>query len=510
MNSPLTSFVIPTDNLPDGILMLTLSGPKDLPLAERLIYNEWEPPVKIRIETDKSLYNKREPVSLRISMSGDSIIERDGNISLAVVDGKLIENATKYPRTISSWFLLESDVRGNIEDPSYYFDPSNPERLRDLDLLLRTQGWRDFTWKYDSNYFQTENGFTVSGRLGRFYSKKSIDSSRVSIGIFEGNNTFFKTVAVDSSGRFRLSGLNLNGDAKLIVSGIDKKDRMKGLLTLDSLTYNPAKVSDSLSPVLILTETNVSELKTFYRISETIRKKYKLSDTINLGGVNIVSERHKDPQKLKVERSRSMYGSPDGELILNPQMESYPSLVDIMRGRLPGVEVTGPSGNPKIRVRNPFSFMGSAPPLFLIDGNPGRIEDLISMPISFVDRIDVLKSVSSSVIYGIQGYNGVINLITKAGGGTYEGVSHSANLRISGYNVSRIFYSPTHSSDSSSDYNPDLRSTLLWKPDLNLVNDKEAIVKYYNGDNPSTVRIIAEGITSTGIPVSGKAEYQVK
>jgi hypothetical protein len=302
----------------------------------------------------------------------------------------------------------------------------------------------------------------------------------------------------------------LNGDAKLIVSGIDKKDRMKGLLTLDSLTYNPAKVSDSLSPVLILTETNVSELKTFYRISETIRKKYKLSDTINLGGVNIVSERHKDPQKLKVERSRSMYGSPDGELILNPQMESYPSLVDIMRGRLPGVEVTGPSGNPKIRVRNPFSFMGSAPPLFLIDGNPGRIEDLISMPISFVDRIDVLKSVSSSVIYGIQGYNGVINLITKAGGGTYEGVSHSANLRISGYNVSRIFYSPTHSSDSSSDYNPDLRSTLLWKPDLNLVNDKEAIVKYYNGDNPSTVRIIAEGITSTGIPVSGKAEYQVK
>jgi len=510
INSPLTNFFVPADDLPDGILMLSLFTSEDLPLSERLVFIQNEGPVSIKIETDKPIYNKRESVSLRLSMSGESTIERDGNVSLGIVDGKLIENISKYPQSISSWFLLESDVRGNVEDPSYYFDPSNPVRLKNLDLLLRTQGWRDFAWKYDSIYFPTENGFTVSGRLGRFYSKKSIDSSRVSVGIFESSNTYFTTVPVDSSGRFRLSGLNIRGEAKLIVSGIDKKDRMKGLLALDSIKYDPAKVSDSLTPVLILTESTRSELKTFYRISEALRKKYKLSDTIDLGGVNIISERHKDPQAIKVERSRYMYGSPDGELILTPQIESYPSLVDIMRGKLPGVEVTGPSGNPKIRIRNPFSFMGSAPPLLLVDGNPGRIDDLISMPISFVDRIDVLKSVSSSVIYGIPGYNGVINIITKAGGGTYAEVSHSANLRIKGYNVFRIFYSPTHSSDSGSDYNPDLRSTLLWKPDINLVNSQEVIVKYYNGDNPSIVRIIAEGITSTGIPVTGKAEYEIK
>jgi hypothetical protein len=495
MNSPLTSFVIPTDDLPDGILMLTLYGPKDLPLAERLIYNEWEPPVKIRIETDKSLYNKREPVSLRLSLSGDSTIERDGNVSMAVMDGKLIENTTRYPRTISSWFLLESDIRGNVEDPSYYFDPSNPERLRDLDLLLRTQGWSDFAWKYDSNYFPPENGFTVSGRLGRFYSKKSIDSSRVSFGIFEGNNTFFKTVPIDSSGRFRLSGLNVKGEAKLIVSGIDKKDRKKGLLTLDSLTYNPAKVSYNLEPDIILTEANRSELKTFYRISEAIRKKYKLSDTINLGGVNIISERQKDPQTIKIERSRIMYGIPDAQLIITEQMVSYPDPVAVLKGKIAGVEVVGFNGNYEILMRGgPRTIMGQTAPLILIDGNPSTLDDMIS----------------STNIFGYMGNAGVINVITKAGGSTYAGVSHSANLRISGYNVPRIFYSPTHSSDSSSDYNPDLRSTLLWKSDINLIGGKEVIVKFYNGDNPSTVRIIAEGITSTGIPVTGKAEYQVR
>ena len=204
IKSPVTSFVIPTDNLPDGILMLTLTTHEDLPLSERLVYIEREAPIKIQIETDKHLYKKREPVNLKISLSEDSIIEREGNVSLAVVDETFTNNASQFPRTISSWFLLESDVRGNIEDPSYYFDPSNPDRLRDLDLLLRTQGWRDFAWKYDTTYFPPENGFTVSGRLRNDNKNKPIEDSRVSIGIFGGKSTFIKSVPVDSTGRFKL------------------------------------------------------------------------------------------------------------------------------------------------------------------------------------------------------------------------------------------------------------------------------------------------------------------
>jgi hypothetical protein len=511
ISSPVTNFAVPADDLPNGILMLSLFTSEDLPLSERLVFIQKEATVSVKIVTDKPLYSKREPVSLRLSMSGESAIERNGNVSLAAVDGKLIENSLDYPRSISSWFLLESDVRGNIEDPSYYFDPSNPARLKDLDLLLRTQGWRDFAWKYDTIYFPPENGFTVSGRLGRFYSKKSIDSSRVSIGVFESNNTYFTSVQVDSSGRFRLSGLNIKGEAKLIVSGIDKKDRMKGLLTLDSIKYNPPNVSDSLAPGLIMTESTRSGLKTFYQISEAIRKKYKLSDTIGLGGVNIISERRKDPQTIKIETSRIKYGIPDAQLIVTEQMVSYPDLVAVLKGKIPGVEVVGYGGNYKIIMRGGSrTFMGQTAPLILIDGNPSTLDDMISMPIFIIDRIDVLKSYASTNIFGYEGNSGVLNIITKAGGSTYAGVSHSANLKIKGYNVSRIFYSPEHLSDSGSEYNPDLRSTLLWKPDINLVGDKELTVKFYNGDNTSMVRIIAEGITSTGIPITGKAEYEIK
>ncbi|MEI6049689.1 MAG: TonB-dependent receptor plug domain-containing protein [Bacteroidota bacterium] len=520
IKSPVTSFVIPINDLPDGILMLTLTTMEDLPLSERLIYIEREAPLKIQIETDKRLYSRREPVTLKIAWSEDSTIDREGNVSLAVVNEELTDNTSQFPRNISSWFLLESDVRGTVEDPSYYFDPSNNDRLKDIDLLLRTQGWRDFTWKYDSIYFPPENGFMVSGSLRKDNKNKPIVDSRVSIGIFGSTSTLMRTVPLDSTGRFKLSGIDMTGEAKLIVTGIGKNDHLEGVLTLDSAIYNPAEISDKLSAVSILSENNKSKLKSYYKISEAIKKKYKLSDTITIGEVNIVSERHKDPQTVKVESSRSIYAKPDAELIVSEQMGGYRNVPELMRGKIPGVEVIGPDikGDYKISIRGAFSFKGPTLPLVLIDGNQATFEDLLLMPVSDIDRIDVLKLVSSTVIFGLRGdkngqaANGVINLITKAGGVTdvYKPVKYSANLKISGYSISRIFYSPHHLPDSNSDFKPDLRSTLYWKPDINLEGTNEVILNYYNGDNSSLIRIIAEGITSTGIPVTGKAEYEVR
>jgi TonB-dependent Receptor Plug Domain len=508
-----TSFVVPTNYYPDGILCLTLSTLENLPLAERLVYIEKEAPLKIEMVTDKLLYKKREAVKLKISLTCDSIIEHDGNASLSVVNESFINNTSQFPRSISSWFLLESDVHGVIEDPSYYFDLSNPSRLSDLDLLLRTQGWRDFAWKYDTIYFPPEKGFTISGRLTKLSKNKPIDGSRVSIGIFGTNKNILTTIPVDSIGRFKLSGVDLIGEARIVASGIDQKDRMKGTLFIDSVTYNPAKVRDSLSVVSTLVNFNQSKLRSYYIINEAIRKKYKLSDTISIGEVHIVSERHKDPQTIKIESSRLKYGTPDAELIITDHMEGYTNLPELMKGKFPGVEVVGPrDGNYNIYFRGLSTINGDPNPLLLIDGNPISFDELSWIPISLIERIDVLKLTASTTIYGLRGGCGVINLITKAGGetGKYRLPEYSAKLKISGYNASRLFYSPQHMIDSNSDLNPDLRYTLLWNPEINLESNKEIILNYFNGDNASKIRIIAEGITKDGIPMTGNAEYEVR
>jgi hypothetical protein len=510
IKSPVTFFEIPTDDLPDGVLMLTLSTLDDIPLAERLIFIESEVPVNFKIETDKIIYNKREPVSLKISMSGDSIIEREVNVSIAVANKNLIENTSQFPRNISSWFLLESDIRGSVEEPSYYFDPSNTDRFRDLDLLLLTQGWRDFAWKYENAYYPPENGFKISGGLRKTYINKPIENSRVSIGIFGSTGSFLETVPVDSSGRFSLSGIDFTGEARLIVSGIGKKDRLQGEIYLDSVLYFPAKVTDSLTPTSIFVENKWIFLRTYFEINESARKQYKLSDTISLGEVSIIAERHKDPQTVKIESSRQKYYNPDSEVIITQQMQSYLYLIEILKGHVAGVVVTGSYPDYKVIIRGLGSISAQGSPLVLIDGNEASFEDLISMPIHDIDRIDVLKSVATTSIFGFRGSSGVINLITRSGGAAYVPVKYSLNIRISGYNAPRIFYSTLHSEDSKTAFEPDLRSTLLWEPAINLEGKKEVMLKYYNGDNTSVIKIVAEGITSTGIPVTGSAEYEIK
>lgn len=513
IKSPVTSFVLPTGYLPDGIISLTLSTRENVPFSERLVYLEKETPLNIIIATDKLTYKKREPVNLKISLSGDSAIEKTANISLAAIDETFTNNTSLYTRNISSWFLLESDIRGKVEDPSYYFDPSNKERLRDLDLLLRTQGWRDFYWKYDTTYFPPEKGFGVSGRLKNFNKNKTTEGSRISVGIFGSKSTFFTTLPVDSTGRFNLSGIDLTGEARLIVSGIDQKERMNGLLILDSLKYNPAEVSDSLSFVSMLTESKNTELKSYYIVSKEILKKYKLSDTIRIGEVNIISKRHKDPQTIKIEQSRSKYLKPESEVIVTEQMVGYGNMLQLLKGKVPGLLVLGGVfGDTAIVIRGLGSINNNRNPLILIDGNRALFRDLSDMPVFLVDRIDVLKSVGSTVIYGLEASGGVINIITKAGGvpTSYNLPQYSAKHRISGYDAPRIFYSPQHLSDSGTDYNPDLRKTLLWNPDVTLDGTNEVILNYYNGDNSSLIRIIAEGITTTGVPITGKAEYEVR
>jgi hypothetical protein len=73
--------------------------------------------------------------------------------------------------------------------------------------------------------------------------------------------------------------------------------------------------------------------------------------------------------------------------------------------------------------------------------------------------------------------------------------------------VPRIFYSPDYSSISTPSM-PDLRSRLLWNPDIT-VNDNGTI-DYYNADNKGNIMITVEGSTSDGIPVTGKLEYKVE
>jgi len=265
----------------------------------------------------------------------------------------------------------------------------------------------------------------------------------------------------------------------------------------------------------------------YAEITNSVSRQYKLSDTIRPGEVNIIARRVDAPESGRAKSRRYLMSSPDKEIVITSMEEKYKNTQQLIDYKLlKPINSNMPTGSSS-RMQNP---------LFMIDGVFVSEYDLKSLPVSWVERIDVANNQAAIAVFklsGLQGgpvdkktandmaklglgdkvrtgqMDGVISVITRNDFSLAHKVFHSANIRISGYDEPRIFYSPKHHTTLGKDYKPDLRATLYWEPDIEIGDNRECFVNYYNDDNPGKIRVIVEGITSSGIPVAGHAEYEV-
>lgn len=86
----------------------------------------------------------------------------------------------------------------------------------------------------------------------------------------------------------------------------------------------------------------------------------------------------------------------------------YQDIFDMIRGRVPGVEVSGKS----IKIRGTNSLNVSTEPLFVVDGV--ITDDIEGIAPETVSKIEVLKGPDASV-YGTRGSNGVIIITRRTG-----------------------------------------------------------------------------------------------
>ncbi|MDN3695181.1 TonB-dependent receptor plug domain-containing protein [Chryseobacterium tructae] len=89
-----------------------------------------------------------------------------------------------------------------------------------------------------------------------------------------------------------------------------------------------------------------------------------------------------------------------------------------LEGQVPGIQVTGASGQPgataTIRIRGVGSVSASSEPLYVVDGIPfdGNINGISP---NDIESISVLKDATASALYGSRGANGIIIVTTKSG-----------------------------------------------------------------------------------------------
>ncbi|MBG0859286.1 MAG: hypothetical protein IQL11_07245 [Bacteroidales bacterium] len=494
LTSLISNYELPVEGFTDGVLRITVTDDKGLPLCERLIFSQNSDDVVLKIETNKNEYKPREKVNVSLSLSGDSSSGESGAFSLSAADDMFTEKSSSFTTSIASWFLLESDVNGPVEEPSYYFDPDNKDRGGDLDLLLLTQGWRDFIWKYDSAPpYNHEIGFNISGKVKRIFRDRPLRGVRINMGIFGKNIFRVLNTETNSSGSYIFREIDLTGEGKLLITATDEKNRIIGRLSVDSLFYEPEEVDENIAgyhgEVLVPQTFNAFKQEAAIKLAE--RKKYRLSDTLELGEVFITAKRTETHQERHIEESRRLYGSPDKMLVINPAMEnSSLNILELVWARFPGA-------------RNGLIFLDGT------EVDPENIWLVQTLPIFTIDRVDVMNP---SAIYGMRGANGAINIITRIGTGrVYKELDPGAKAMIvRGFDEPRIYYSPTHDNSDKVTSLPDTRITIFWEPNIYINRNTTATIGYYNADKPSTINIIAEGMTDSGIPVCSRISYAVK
>ena len=191
---------IPTEYFAlQGIVEITLFDALKRPVAERLVYVNPEKKLSITATTDQKQYNSRDTGKVRLLVTDTSGKPVKAELAVSVFD-KAYLYQPGHENILSHCFLSEQ-IRGNIFNPTYYFDEKNEDRLLALDLLLLTQGWRNYVW--DSK--PTPNRpLLADGVSGMQMTKRNINS-KMQIIRTSSSNGDSRFVFTDSLGRFEIA-----------------------------------------------------------------------------------------------------------------------------------------------------------------------------------------------------------------------------------------------------------------------------------------------------------------
>jgi hypothetical protein len=491
---------IPSENLPDGIMQVTLFTASGQPLAERIIFiNHNTYSFITDIHTNEKNLAKKAKNVLQIDV-GDTLVT---NLSISVTDAGTV-SSSRDEDNIYSHILLSSDIKGYVYNPAYYFLETGDSVQANLDLVMMTHGWRRFKWNDVVNgKWPVIKNFpqpyvTVKGQVLGLSQSEMTGKELSMILQTKKNSSQFFIVPVDKTGQFMLSDLFFYDTAKLYYQfNNDKSKRLTSTASFDfknSFIAMPGKPLTNLYPAMKPAIPDSASVKRNQQLT-----KLRVNDFVEgvkvkeLQGVEVKSRTKTPQQKMNEEYTSGFFTGDDGYTFLtgdDPLARSSLSVLDYLQGKVAGLQIsnTGPDGGT-------LSWRGGTPSLFMNEMNTD-VSQIQSISMSDVAMIKVFRPPFFGAPGG--GSGGAIAVYTKKGEAANSSVQGLNFTSILGYSSPREFYSPNYSKDA--DVNKaDYRTTLYWNPYL--VFDKanrRILVPFYNNDNCKKFRVIIEGFNEQG------------
>ncbi|MFK7920332.1 MAG: TonB-dependent receptor plug domain-containing protein [Bacteroidia bacterium] len=501
---------IPNYKIPEGVMTLSLFDTDGKVRSERLIYVRGKDFLTLDVQTNKTRYENREAVEIQLSAKDPKGNPVAGWFSLSVAD---IAAYWESPdRTnILSHYLLASELQGFVEEPNYYFSGKSETIDKHLDLLLLTQGWRKVDWEtvvageYADPDYLIEQGLIISGSAVNAVSKTAPEGTIINVTIDNIFNTY--STEVDAEGNFMFAGLAFADTSGLVFQGRTKRNKAKYFgITLDTIeprkldrypyfkmkTVDPAKADEYIAQM----ERQIE--------ADAIREGEYV---ISIDQVEITGKREENHQQDLTDGA--LYREPSFRLMGEDAPPTF-NVFDAIRGRAPGVQVSGTIGSYSVVMRGGVGLNGLIESVYILDGTFVDATVLEAIPMSQVEKVDILKGAQAAG-YGMRGGGGVVAVYTKEGyipGGDNTERLGVLKTKLPGFHATRTFYSPDYTTSQESHALPDLRTTLYWNPLVQTDSTGNATIIFHTADTDGAFLIRVEGLNAQGY--LGHKEEQIE
>ncbi|MEX2232307.1 MAG: carboxypeptidase regulatory-like domain-containing protein [Cyclobacteriaceae bacterium] len=410
---------------------------------------------KIALESDKSVYSRRERINLSVSFTNPQWTKKSGFFSISVTDEQQV-----VP-------IAESNILQQFNlKPGSLISPGGAMQ------------------------FPVESGISFIGQFKKDFGKPK----KVMVSLVLNEFEDFFVAETDDNGKFFVNGLDFYDSAIFYYWANDShKERARAVPGKLEIAIPPEAQAPALFPGFWFKAINEKS------VQRNLDYSLLPKDATILKEVVIQSSRREPFNRGEDLR----IGSPDYVLEADQLNPAMPNILMSLQGKVPGLMITCNGFDCTVRFNRNISLTpgNNGEPLVLIDGMPvsGEAGEVLRM----INPFDVYKvEVKRRNSYRSDGGNGIIAIYTKqafAPDGDLQRTRQFFSLK--GYTSNLTFLSPDHG-ESIQAATPDYRSTLYWNPRVE-INElmPTANISFFAADLSTQYRVVVDGITSDGEPV---------
>jgi hypothetical protein len=528
---------IPVDLIPEGVCRLTVLDAGFKPECERLIYVDKNQRFKIEIIPDSLSYSKRSKVTLRIKATDPKGVPVKADMSLAVLDRDQSPDNVKTAG-IKAYKLINSELKGHIEDPDSYFINDSCINKPGLDLLLLTHGYRKFTSNsktFTGQILSPEKSIYVSGKInfkGTKLQEKNLNYQDIGLTLISvSDKPILEVGHPDSAGLFNFQIPLMSGKQRLMVQArkpnnkpfngdilIDSPLKPPVFTTLPDLSNNMSfPKMEYINRIQAVKKTDLSRMNLAGSMSKTLSE---VVVTAKADAKNWWRNYDKDARKIADLDS------------LDPSGDTYLNINDLLVKEFGARWYNNESANMNTVLLPCIRLMGGGMnfwfPIYLVDGTLywngkdfdfSRLNPMSAFPVNEIKRILVIppgKSIVTNYAYGpIIGFPHFILqsmvIIETYSKKTYRGdIPGVKKFIIDGLDAPRSFYSPGYDAmKNNKEY--DGRSTIFWDPSILTDENGQAKIEFFTTDRITRLETIINGMESeSGNPGEGSVQIQIR